>query len=120
MEIFFAFLDELAHSKQFLKSRENDLLLTPPPFQGKFPKIRDFFYWMPSLTVVQPGVVSCRVAVQVTRYVPACSPSVFTPQKVKLVGSNDLSYWIEAETKLSWDRIQQISQNSSTEKLYKM
>ena len=30
-KIFFAFLDELAHSKQFKKSRENDLLLTPPP-----------------------------------------------------------------------------------------
>ena len=36
-KIFFAFLDELAHSKQFKKSRENDLLLTPPPLVGKIP-----------------------------------------------------------------------------------
>ena len=36
-KIFFAFLDELAHSKQFKKSRENDLLLTPPPLAGKIP-----------------------------------------------------------------------------------
>ena len=35
-KIFFAFLDELAHSKQFKKSRENDLLLTPP-LVGKIP-----------------------------------------------------------------------------------
>ena len=43
-------------------------------------------------TVVQAGVVSSRVAVQVTCYVPACSTSVFTPWKVNLVGSDDLSY----------------------------
>ena len=36
-KIFFAFLDELAHSKQFKKSRENDLLLPPPPLVGKIP-----------------------------------------------------------------------------------
>ena len=37
-KIFFAFLDELAHSKQFKKSRENDLHLTPPPpLVGKIP-----------------------------------------------------------------------------------
>ena len=37
-KIFFAFLDELAHSKQFKKSRENDLLLAPPPpLVGKIP-----------------------------------------------------------------------------------
>ena len=30
-KIFFAFLDELAHSKQFLNSRENDPLLTLSP-----------------------------------------------------------------------------------------
>ena len=41
---FFAFLDELAYSKQFLKSRENDLLLTPPPsLFGKIPENSGLF-----------------------------------------------------------------------------
>ena len=42
-KIFFAFLDKLAHSKQFKKSRENDLLLTPPPFFGKIPENSGLF-----------------------------------------------------------------------------
>ena len=42
-KIFFAFLDELAHSKQFLKSRENDLLLTPPLLFGKIPENSGLF-----------------------------------------------------------------------------
>ena len=42
-KIFFAFLDELAHSKQFKKSRENDLLLTPPPLFGKIPENSGLF-----------------------------------------------------------------------------
>ena len=43
-KIFFAFLDELAHSKQFLKSRENDLHWTPaPPLLGKIPENSGLF-----------------------------------------------------------------------------
>ena len=45
-KIFFAFLDELAHSKQFLKSRENDLHWTPaPPLLGKIPENSGLFSW---------------------------------------------------------------------------
>ena len=69
---FFAFLNELDHSKQFLKkSRENDLLLTPPPLLGKIPDnsglfLRDAF---PKTSQHMSSALSCETTIYLLDFI---------------------------------------------------